>query len=876
MVKTKQYQTLGQAIYTGIEQNTYLNEIYDSLLYNDFLLVFQTNAPAKHIDVDDALRFADLLSKSNDEKRADQQKSLAQEIATLLNLQYPGNRDIQYVMGSVLTSTSNYIGLQHSVPEFSEIDLLDRLSSEAQKEYLSIPEEHDQYFLRSQKTVFDHICKDQYFSYAGPTSMGKSFVMRTFIKNRIQQEADCNFAILVPTKALINEVSDELAHEMGMLLREKDYRIVTSAGATILQEKNEHHYIFVMTPERMMYQLIGFADIPVNYLFVDEAQNISKRASRSMFYFQVIGMLNRSETPPHVIFASPNIPNPDLYLELTSSEEAVGKSEHFTSAFTPVSQEKFLIDMRNCHQGYYNGLSKELHLCNTFDNGKTFFDFIDELGEGKKNLIYCNSKAKVTSFAKEYAARQTKRLDKDLEELAREIREQVHDEYFLADTVERGVAYHVGYLPTNIRLKIEELFRKRDGGISTIFCTSTLLEGVNLPADNLFVTDFKNGKSPMSSVEFRNLIGRVGRIQYALYGNVFFVCLPNGDVEPENFTDLLKKEAETQSLSIDSLTETEKKYIVDCLRNGIAKLEKLEGQSEEQFSFMRKSANILVRDILLERKGRVRREFNEMLTPAITEEIKSAFTGRKNEPDDDINISVDQVDKVVSAIENGLDDYPPVNIYGYVRYADALSFLEKLCTVFDWENYEKNTLGRTNPKGEHSLLKYYAALLTRWFQGKGTKFMVEKAIEYYREKGKSVYIDDKKEPYDGSSRHKNAIIEDTLNDINDIILFRLSNYFMRFSTELKKYTGKPYLTNDWYEYVEYSTTDKTCIWLQKNGFSFETATYIRQHAEDYILRTDVGVKINLTVLNCERADVKDEAKMVYNNIPEIFAGQSDE
>lgn len=99
---------------------------------------------------------------------------------------------------------------------------------------------------------------------------------------------------------------------------------------------------------------------------------------------------------------------------------------------------------------------------------------------------------------------------------------------------------------------------------------------------------------------------------------------------------------------------------------------------------------------------------------------------------------------------------------------------------------------------------------------------------------------------------------------------------MRFSTELKKYTGKPYLTNDWYEYVEYSTTDKTCIWLQKNGFSFETATYIRQHAEDYILRTDVGVKINLTVLNCERADVKDEAKMVYNNIPEIFAGQSDE
>jgi copper chaperone CopZ len=871
MARSEKRQTLGQAIYTEIEQNAYLNEIYNSLLFDNFLQVFHTKEPAKHIDIDDALRFADLLSKSNDENRADQQKSLAQEIVTLLNLQYPGNRDVQYVMGSVLTSTNNYLGLQHSVPGFKDIDLLDRLSAEAQKEYLSIPEEPNQYFLRSQKTVFDHICKDQYFSYAGPTSMGKSFVMRTFIKNRIQQEADSNFAILVPTKALINEVSDELAHEMGALLREKDYRIVTSAGATILQEKNKHHYIFVMTPERMMYQLIGFEDIPVNYLFVDEAQNISKRASRSMFYFQVIGMLNRSEMPPHIIFASPNIPNPDLYLELTSREEAVGKSEHFTSAFTPVSQEKFLIDMRNHQQGYYNGLSKELHLCNTFNSGKTFFNFIDDLGEGKKNLIYCNSKTKVTGFAKEYAARRPKRSDKDLEELAREIREQVHDEYFLADTVERGVAYHVGYLPTNIRLKIEELFRKRDGGISTIFCTSTLLEGVNLPADNLFVTDFRNGRSPMSSVEFRNLIGRVGRIQYALYGNVFFVCLPNGDVEPENFTDLLKKEAEPQILSIDSLTKAEKKYIVDCLRNGITKLEKLKGQTEEQFSFMRKSANILVRDILLVRKGRVRREFNEILTPRIELEIKEAFSGRKNEPDDDINLSVDQVDKLVEAIEGGLE-YPTINFNtGYVSFNEILDFLEKLCKIYNWENYEKSTLGAVNQKGEHRRLRYYSMLLKHWFEGKGIKYMIDQSIDQYQSKGKKVYIDGTKEPYDGSVRHRNVIIEETLNDINDIILFRLSNYFMRFSTELKKHKGKPFLTNDWYEFVEYGTTNKTSIWLQKNGFTSETASYILQDEHLYVFKTEDGLRINISILNCKRDSVKEEAKQIYSNIPEIFA-----
>ena len=44
-----------------------------------------------------------------------------------------------------------------------------------------------------------------------------------------------------------------------------------------------------------------------------------------------------------------------------------------------------------------------------------------------------------------------------------------------------------------------------------------------MPADNLFMTSYKTGLSNMDEVEFRNLVGRVGRIKYNLYGNVFFV-----------------------------------------------------------------------------------------------------------------------------------------------------------------------------------------------------------------------------------------------------------------------------------------------------------------------------------------------------------------
>lgn len=69
-----------------------------------------------------------------------------------------------------------------------------------------------------------------------------------------------------------------------------------------------------------------------------------------------------------------------------------------TSSFTPVSQEKFLIDLRSGQLGYYSGLTQKLHTISSFDLSKTFHSFVHELGAGKKNLIYCNAKAKVVEF----------------------------------------------------------------------------------------------------------------------------------------------------------------------------------------------------------------------------------------------------------------------------------------------------------------------------------------------------------------------------------------------------------------------------------------------------------------------------------------------
>lgn len=70
--------------------------------------------------------------------------------------------------------------------------------------------------------------------------------------------------------------------------------------------------------------------------------------------------------------------------------------------------------------------------------------------------------------------------------------------------------------------------------------------------------------------------------------------------------------------------------------------------------------------------------------------------------------------------------------------------------------------------------------------------------------------------------------------------------------------------------IAYGTTNKICILLQKNGFSPEVATYIQKNEDSYISRTEEGVKLKRSILECPRASVKNEAYAVWNNMPELF------
>ena len=877
---------LGDAIFGSIDDNDFLNVLYDNMLYNYAILKLHLEGfqQARQVDVEAALRFADLLSKSTHPTKSDDHKMWAQAIITLLLELEPENEDVAYYAGSVLSSIGNFRGTEIAKTVYksgyTETTLQEKAFATFISDYLSVPAQKDMRFFIPQKNIYDQL-NDDAFSYSAPTSMGKSFIMEVFIKNKIQNGEKFNFARIVPTKALINEVREDTVKGLDKLLEDMNYSVVTAASDYSLEE--DHNFILVMTPERLLYLLISKPDFKIDYIFIDEAHKMTGRNSRGPFYYKTVDMLAQQDPMPHFIFASPNIPNPEVYLKLVTEAQR-GEENAISSTFAPVTQFKFLISQETKSIRIFNDHTQDtIFVCKygnatmsvvDFMNIMTAFDQNKPLEERKRNIAYFSGKNGAIDAARAFAEEKDDIDDDDLKQLANDIRDQVHGDYYLTKLIRKGIAYHIGYLPASIRQRIEKLFKA--GKITAMFCTSTLIEGVNLPADNLFITNYRSGRPQMTSVEFRNLIGRVGRIKFNLYGNVFFISDGNQVTEKE-YVRLLREPIPEQKLSVvQELKPKLKKHVVDTLLSGSSKIEpydtKSQKQPEEEYIMMRKFGLILLKDIIDDRNSLVRREFAEFMPEGGEQTIREKFEGQKEFIDSDINISADQTRRLAAAIRNGT--HYPKSQDGRFSHGVVLGFLEELSRIFNWDRYEFGTLGKRNKVGEHAKLSWYAVILSQWMEGHGLSYIMRKAIEYMNDHPEKFWLNEYTPSYfDDGPEHRNVVFADTLEVIENVILFSISNYFLRFSNMYIAINGEHSLDdNNWYEFVEYGTTNEITVFLQRNGFSRESANYIKDHPE-YIFRQDGVLMLRRSLLKCKNNDARTEAELISLNRPKLFEEQ---
>lgn len=334
---------------------------------------------------------------------------------------------------------------------------------------------------------------------------------------------------VVPTRALIEEVSVDLARAFP-----NDIAVLTMPwDAAVATQPKE---VYVLTQERLHLLQQLHSSFAPDVVFVDEAHKIGD-GTRGVLLQQVLDEAVRRRLGAQVLFASPLTTNPEILL---GSAPTVASREALTSALVTVNQNLIWADQVRGNTRRWTATlmlrGEDLRVGEYVlpDRPNTPVKRLSltavALGRHTSgNVVYCNGAAEAEKIADQIY--QALGADADLRgnpeiEALRELAETaVHDKFALGLTLTRGVAFHYGNMPLLLKTEIERLFRK--GLLTYLVCTSTLLEGVNLPCRNLFVRAPRKGNgNPMTLPDFWNLAGRAGRWGKEFQGNI--VCVDAG------------------------------------------------------------------------------------------------------------------------------------------------------------------------------------------------------------------------------------------------------------------------------------------------------------------------------------------------------------
>lgn len=382
-----------------------------------------------------------------------------------------------------------------------------------------------------QYLLYAEIDQSTSVSVSAPTSAGKSFVMGLDLVRRLRKGGPACIVYLVPTRALIREVTFELRK----FLRQGGLRSlpVRSVPFPIEKEQAPLGAVYVLTQERLMSLLHSPYGRPwITTLVVDEAQGIQDGA-RGIILQSAIEATLLKFPGVDLYFASPLIKNPEYLLSIFGRSRQ-GKS--WVETLSPVSQNLILVsEVHNkTAQASFEILLEGEHINlgvrtlpfllrgSSFQQRANLAKAVTQADEA--TLLFANRAADTEKLATKLAQGQTQtaQLDSEINEFIAFLKEEIHIGYPLINTLPYRVAFHYGYMPAIVRARVEDLFKK--GSLKYVCCTSTLLQGVNLPARHIIIENPKRGsRNPMVRRDFLNLAGRAGRLLHEFHGNIWCI-----------------------------------------------------------------------------------------------------------------------------------------------------------------------------------------------------------------------------------------------------------------------------------------------------------------------------------------------------------------
>lgn len=359
-------------------------------------------------------------------------------------------------------------------------DSADRLIAET----VTVPELGGLTLHREQIAALNDLFQGKNLILSAPTSFGKSLLIDALLASGRYER----IAIILPTIALLDEFRRRLRRrfrdEFNVVMHPTD---VSSEGPTI----------FLGTQERLINRTdLGFLDLTVvdEFYKLDPARKDERSVTLNAAVYKLLG---RSK---QFFFLGPNIDGVQV------AGTGRWKFEFLRTRFSTVAVDTF--DLRGVPDKH----------------GR----LLDEIGDDDNwpALVFVSSPDKANRLAAEAAEKLA--VSETSTPFADWLRANVGQGWPLVDAVEFGFAIHHGRIPRAIASQMVRMFNA--GDLPVLFCTSTLIEGVNTAAKTVLIFDKTISRASYDFFTFSNIRGRAGRLGQHHVGRVF---LFNAPPEPE-------------------------------------------------------------------------------------------------------------------------------------------------------------------------------------------------------------------------------------------------------------------------------------------------------------------------------------------------------
>lgn len=372
---------------------------------------------------------------------------------------------------------------------------LNNLGAEIRKGLFASKNIKGKFFHDKQKKIVDLLNYGQNVIVSAPTSFGKSLIIEEMVASHKYK----SIVIIQPTLALLDETRKKLYKYND------SYKLIVRTNQKTSETKRN---IFLFTAERVC-EYGNFHE--VDFLVIDEFYKLSgsrddERSSILNNAFYKLLKLFR----PQFYLLGPNID--DISDGFAEKYGAVFYKSNYSlvdsntiDVFTTSSQEKVI--------------DKEIRL----------FELLLSLSD-QQTIIYCSSPYRVRRLSRkfyEYILQINIKVDDVNLPIIEWMEENISPTWSVINVLKKGIGIHDAALQKHITTSIVDYFN--DNKLNYLFCTSTIIEGVNTSAKNIVYFDAKKGKDiAIDYFDYSNIKGRAGRMMMHYTGNIY-----NFNVPPE-------------------------------------------------------------------------------------------------------------------------------------------------------------------------------------------------------------------------------------------------------------------------------------------------------------------------------------------------------